>query len=179
MNELAQQIYEQNKAVGWWDDPNRCIYQTLQLVSTEVAEATEGERKGLNDDHLPWRAMGEVELTDALIRLLDLGGRYQWDYIEHRNLRGHRLIQADKIKTIGGQHLVINVALAELTMIIYDNGHRDLISKHYTRCIKTILEIADAAGYDVMAALHEKLEYNRKRDDHKRENRAREGGKKF
>jgi len=32
LNELAARIYEQNKAVGWWDDPNRCILQTLQLV---------------------------------------------------------------------------------------------------------------------------------------------------
>lgn len=30
-NEWAKKIYEQNKAVGWWDDPNRCVYQTLQF----------------------------------------------------------------------------------------------------------------------------------------------------
>lgn len=60
---------------------NRCIYQTLQLVVTEIAEATEGERKNLMDDHLPHRKMGEVELADALIRLLDMAGRYGWEYL--------------------------------------------------------------------------------------------------
>lgn len=37
---LAVKIFKQNKAVGWWDDMDRCVYQTLQLVSTEIAEAT-------------------------------------------------------------------------------------------------------------------------------------------
>lgn len=177
LNELASEIYQQNKAVGWWDDPNRCIYQTIQLVSTEIAEATEGERKGLNDDHLPWRAMGEVELADALIRLLDLGGRYQWFYGGPTVC--HRMLQSGKIKTIGGQHLVVNVALAELTVAIYENASRDQIDKAYTVVIKTVVQIAEDAGYDILAAVHEKLQYNKQRADHKRENRAKEGGKKF
>jgi len=176
-NELAQVIYEQNKAVGWWDDPNRCIYQTLQLVSTEVAEATEGERKHLNDDHLLWRAMGEVELADALIRLLDVGARYQWDYNKGA-LQPHRLLRGRKITTIGGQHLVINVALADLAVAIYDGFNRDQISKAYTVCIETILRIAEDASYDIMGALEEKLEYNKKRADHKRENRQGKPGQK-
>ena len=42
------------------------------LVVSEVAEAMEGDRKNLMDDHLPHRKMIEVELADALIRILDL-----------------------------------------------------------------------------------------------------------
>lgn len=176
LDKLAQQIYQQNKAIGWWDDPNRCIYQTLQLVSTEIAEATEGERKNLNDDHLPWRAMGEVELADALIRLLDVGGRYQW---HHDHTTGpHRMLQRGKIKTIGGQHLVANVALAELTIAIYDNHHRDQISKAYTQVVNSVIQIAEDADYHIMAALYEKVEYNRDRADHKRENRQGKPGQK-
>ena len=53
INELAKRIYEQNKAVGWWDDPNRCLFTTRQLIITEIAEATEGFRKNQQDDHLP------------------------------------------------------------------------------------------------------------------------------
>jgi len=81
-NKLAVEIYEQNKAVGWWDNPDRCLYECLQLVSTEVAEATEAERKDLMDDHIPVRKGGEVELADALIRVLDLGGRLGMTYEE-------------------------------------------------------------------------------------------------
>ena len=44
INELSKQIYEQNKAVGWWDDPNRCIWTTIQLISTEIAKALWSEQ---------------------------------------------------------------------------------------------------------------------------------------
>ncbi|XUM19805.1 hypothetical protein ACRAVF_19255 [Bradyrhizobium oligotrophicum S58] len=37
------------------------------LIVSEIAEAMEGERKSLMDDHLPHRKMVEVELADTLI----------------------------------------------------------------------------------------------------------------
>ncbi|ALA12069.1 hypothetical protein BIZ94_gp089 [Pseudomonas phage vB_PaeM_MAG1] len=43
----------------------------LMLVTTEIAEAAEGVRKDLMDDHLPERKMEEVELADAIIRIMD------------------------------------------------------------------------------------------------------------
>lgn len=175
-NEIAEQIYRQNKEVGWWDNPNRCIYETLQLVSTEIAEATEAERKDLDDDHLPWREGGEVELADALIRILDLGGRYQWTYTKRLP---HKMLQFDKIKTVGGHHLVLNIALADLSRAIYHFDPAEHIHREYSYLIDSVLHVADHKGYDVIGAMWEKLEYNRERADHKRENRAKEGGKKF
>src|SRR5690554_3457708 len=80
INKMAASIHAQNKDMGWWDNPDRCIYECLQLVSTEVAEATEGARKDLMDDHLPHRKMEEVELADALVRTLDIGGRLLLEY---------------------------------------------------------------------------------------------------
>jgi len=62
------------------------------------------------DDHLPHRKMEEVEMADAIIRILHLAGRFE---------------------------------------------------------------------YDLAGAIEEKLQYNAKRADHKPENRAAEGGKKF
>lgn len=46
----------------------------LALVHSEVSEGLEGHRKGKMDDKLPHRPMLEVELADAIIRALDLGG---------------------------------------------------------------------------------------------------------
>jgi NTP pyrophosphatase (non-canonical NTP hydrolase) len=74
-------------AAGWWGgngkpDPRDnplCFSNKLCLIHSEVSEAMEGDRKGLKDDKLPHRDMREVELADALIRILDLAGAYKMD----------------------------------------------------------------------------------------------------
>ena len=86
------------------------VAQKLCLSHSEISEAMEGHRKGLLDDHLPRRMMFEVELADAVIRIMDLAG---------------------------------------------------------------------AMGLDLGGAIEEKLDYNQRRADHKPENRAKDGGKKF
>lgn len=50
------------------------VAQKLCLIHSEVSEAMEGHRKGLQDDKLPHRPMIEVELADAIIRAFDLAG---------------------------------------------------------------------------------------------------------
>ena len=75
---------------GWWTDmgtgqdlrskgypklsPTRNVGELLCLVHSEISEAMEGHRKLMMDDHLPTRTMLEVELADAVIRILDLAG---------------------------------------------------------------------------------------------------------
>lgn len=177
-NELSKQIFEQNKAVGWWDDMDRCIYQTLQLVSTEIAEATEGERKNLMDDKLPHRKMGEVELADALIRVLDLAGRYGWQYYNCASNLITTTRMINSIKTIAGLHFVANKALVDLGVQIFKVGVLDS-NFEYSQVINVIMEIGQIQNYDIIGAMHKKLEFNKNREDHKRENRALENGKKF
>ena len=53
--------------------------QMLMLCVSELAEAMEGDRKDLMDDHLPHRKMMEVELADAVIRICDLAGGKGYD----------------------------------------------------------------------------------------------------
>ena len=181
--DYARKIYEQNKAVGWWDDPDRCIFQTIQLISTEVAEATEGERKDLMDDHLPHRKMGEVELADAMIRLLDLAGRYEWDLEFPAYVRDELLMFK---LSVGGYHLAINYHISNLFVVISDAVHMqnydvaDIeVTPEYSSLYISIECAAEILSYDLWGAVEEKLAYNAQRQDHKRENRAKEHGKKF
>lgn len=109
VNKLTDFCYNQSKNAGWHDNP-REIGTMLMLVVSEIAEAMEGDRKDLMDDHLPHRKMLEVELADAVIRIGDLAGKL---------------------------------------------------------------------GLDLGGAIDEKLSYNLKRSDHKKENREQEGGKKY
>ncbi len=113
LNELAEELHAAAFEAGWWDegaDRDLQIATKLALIHSEVSEALEGFRKQIPDDHLPHRPMAEVELADALIRILDLAG---------------------------------------------------------------------ACGFDIDGALREKVRYNGKRADHKREQRNDEGGKRF
>lgn len=115
INQLVELCYGNAKSAGWhkeipeeYEKYLKCT-QMLLMVS-EIIESMEGERKNLQDDHLPHRPMVEVELADAIIRICDYAGRW---------------------------------------------------------------------GYDLGGAVVEKLQYNKSRLDHKPENRAKDGGKKF
>ena len=72
-----------SKEAGWWEGLNPedplVITNKLCLIHSEVSEAMEGYRKNLMDDHLPNRKMAEVELADAMIRILDLAGASGFD----------------------------------------------------------------------------------------------------
>jgi len=114
LNRLSNICHNANEM--WWLHPvtgariDRNKGELLMLIVSELAEAMEGERKDLMDDHLPHRKMAEVELADTLIRIFDYAGAF---------------------------------------------------------------------GYDLDGAVREKLAYNAKRDDHKREARLTAGGKKW
>ena len=124
---LQRKIHQGNVEAGWWTDldtmqslAEECRIRTrfgkalvaekLVLIHSEVSEAMEAARKNLMDDKLTHRKGIEVELADAVIRILDLCG---------------------------------------------------------------------ALELDLAGAIQEKLSYNTKREDHKIENRIKDGGKAY
>jgi hypothetical protein len=83
LNDLSQQVHAAN--INWWRDPQTSLPiqrnkgELLALIHSEISEALEGERKDLMDDKLPHRKMAEVELADAVIRILDYCGGFGYD----------------------------------------------------------------------------------------------------
>lgn len=83
LNELASQVHQAN--IKWWQDIHtgqpmqRNKGELLAMIHSEISEALEGERKNLMDDKLPHRRMAEVELADAIIRILDYAGGFGYD----------------------------------------------------------------------------------------------------
>lgn len=82
LNDYSAESHGDN--MQWWLDRDgnkldRNKGELLCLIHSEVSEAMEGERKNLMDDKLPHRRMAEVELVDALIRIFDYAGAFDYD----------------------------------------------------------------------------------------------------
>lgn len=96
IEELQSSIHQANVLAGWWTDLSTnmdlaeearqgtrlgkaLVAEKLCLIHSEVSEAMEGHRKNLRDDKLPHRGMLEVEMADAIIRIMDLAGAMKLD----------------------------------------------------------------------------------------------------
>jgi len=184
INDLAHQIHVANVLAGWWPEDADPLTKA-QLVLTEIAEATEGARKDLMDDHIPHRKMEEVELADTLIRVLDLG---EWAAFKYVGSTSYEDLQDEVIANLdhpAGLHFILSAhAVGFGSLFLKAAGceftaQSSFNDESYSRMIDAIIIVANIRQFDLFSALDEKLAYNNQRHDHKLEVRAAEGGKKF
>lgn len=81
-NQLAAYIHQINVSKGFWPDgiASRNVGEALCLIHSELTEAYEASFTDDMDDKLvEWPAVW-VEIADAIIRVLDLGGAHGVDF---------------------------------------------------------------------------------------------------
>ena len=93
---LVYECHSASMRAGWWCDlkfdidlrqhacertrlGNAIVAEKLCLIHSEISEAMEGHRKGLQDEKLPEFPAITVELADACIRIFDLAGALDLD----------------------------------------------------------------------------------------------------
>lgn len=158
--ELSKEIHQDCVDAGWWKPyPNKMDrYDTaMMLVISEIAEAMEGDRKNLMDDHLKQYRMFDVELADAAIRLLDSGGAYNISF----NIKENEL---QVIKTS-----VCNKNTPEQLLYICRIAVDADINFAIHYAFAAIIVIAELHEIDLCALIQEKRAYNKVRADHKQE----------
>ena len=175
---LQQTIHSHNVTVGWWDDKSRWLFVTkCMLTVSEVAEAMEGDRKGLMDDKLPHRGMLEVELADVMIRALDIGGHSDYSISPHIED-----MVKDHLHAFNGhnneQPVTTPVVLFQIVncIVIYANEHTEYTYNSLISCIHAAGVYLDLNLKD---AITEKRTFNATRADHRREERIKPQGKTY
>lgn len=81
-NQLADEVHSTARAKGWWDK-ERNDGEALMLIVCEVAEACEALRAGNPpDDKISAYSGVEAELSDVIIRIMDIAKARGWRVAE-------------------------------------------------------------------------------------------------
>ena len=82
-NNVAQDVHANAVDKGFWPEEGRNDGEMLALIHSEISEALEAIRAGNPpDDKIPEFTGVEVELADAVIRIMDMAIARQWRVAE-------------------------------------------------------------------------------------------------
>jgi len=188
LNLLANQIHIANLKAGWWDDflpEKHTRHETaMALVLSEIMEGLEGIRKGINDDHLPQYQMFDVEMADAMVRLLDLAGAYEINLdcpitgiVGVGNTLEDEIRDRATLNPMAGIYKAVQFILGggQRPSVVMDNRYR------VKKAIVAVVTLYEAYGThpNMFEIVVVKVAYNAQRADHKKSAREAKGGKKW
>lgn len=186
--ELCTSVHADNVAAGWWSDLktgeriDRNVGELLMLVVTELSEGADGLAGNLMDDKLPHRQMIEVELADTAIRIFDLGGGLDLGIATIFDI-----IDPDDLHDAYGDcyspndYLLAIIGFVSGTMEHHRKAHtltNAAMANALAYALHGIFILGELLELDVMGAVAEKRAFNKTRQDHSREARLADGGKK-
>jgi hypothetical protein len=174
--ELQNKTHKQNVEMGWWDT-ERSFHTLTNLGISEISEAVEAHRKNLNDDKLTKYHGTPVEAVDGAIRTFDV---LSW-------LGNESFDPSDfTIRVIRTKGKEIDFLMAFSSYLLSSAwesyelfGNRAKTKQYLRDALFVMFEIVYQYGLTPITLINEKLEFNKIRPDHKQENRAKEGGKKY
>lgn len=183
-NALAKDIHQQNINAGWWkiNDQGqtipRNVGELLCLTHSEISECWYGQALHARDDHLPHHYMQHVEMADICIRVFDILGYYSDPPATFQPLEG---LTEFPLPNRFSDFICISHFLISSAMEGFRKGNTLLGKMKLWALLDIIFDWAgpDGEGIDLLTIIEKKREYNRNRLDHKPENRAKDGGKKF
>ena len=85
MRKWSDEIHQNAVEHGWWENGSGNIPELLMLIVSEVSEALEAFRRDEMETYYTPEGKPEgfwTELSDAVIRIMDLAGAYNVD-LEH------------------------------------------------------------------------------------------------
>lgn len=177
LNELRDEAYSIAKANGWHEEEHSDEH-CLMLIITEIAEAVQADRNNLHADVEAFKKYEmmldfkenferqikntvEDELSDVVIRCLDLAGLRRFDLEEVESL----MEMAESIKEGKG---FIDLCYALSGISTCDDSTEEKV----IAIIAVVLKYCELTGIDLDFFIRTKMEYNRLRGYH-------HGGKRY
>lgn len=185
----AREIHGSNVVAGWWTDPKtgESIVETrnrgeiMMLVVSELAEAAEGVQHDLPDDKLPDFPMYDVELADTAIRLLDLLG-VEEPHAPDSGFSTERMMKARRELAVldnRQSELMLCVRKVATAMEHHRKGRKEPYVSALWEALEHVVGLAQLHNIQLFAVMAAKRGFNAVREDHKLENRVRDGGKAY
>lgn len=165
-------VYEHNVKKGWWDAPVRPFANTLDLIHSELSEATEADRKNLADDKLPDFPGTWVEIADTGIRCLDCIAHYN-------QLHQRDGLQPLRSTTFGEMNMDVRAEIDQAWRHYGQYGNAASCCVYLWHAVHKLHYMAHNMGFDLLEMMKAKQAYNVTRKDHTRKARAAQHGKKY